>query len=182
MTQAKIQNWLDRSCLKGTATSVRLLTTPAGKSRGAAIVQCADEAAVERVLLLNGQQVEGREVYVKRSDRPAASSKPSRPAEGTAAKRAEPQPRDAEAEARSVFVGNLSFDAKPENIGELFAGAGEVSSVRIAKDRKTGRSRGFAIVEFTQPGAVEKAVVRSGRMIRGRAVTVKPFGEKGGAA
>ena len=47
--------------------------------------------------------------------------------------------------------------------------------MRIAKDRKTGRSRGFAIVEFTQPGAVEKAVKRSGRMIRGREVTVKPF-------
>ena len=47
--------------------------------------------------------------------------------------------------------------------------------MRIAKDRKTGRSRGFAVVEFTQPGAVEKAVKRSGRMIRGREVTVKPF-------
>ena len=28
--------------------------------------------------------------------------------------------------------------------------------VRLAKDKKTGKAKGFAVVEFTEPGAVAK--------------------------
>ena len=38
----------------------------------------------------------------------------------------DPAAQRAEAGKRSVLVGNLSFDAKPENLGALFAGIGEV--------------------------------------------------------
>merc|ERR1719271_976197 len=104
-----------------------------------------------KALLLDGQELLGRAVRFKRSDR--------RVPEDAAEKKPDPaprQPRDPEAAKRSVFVGNLSYDAKAEHLGELFAVAGTVAEVRMAKDKKTGKAKGFAVVEFTEPGAVAK--------------------------
>ena len=48
----------------------------------------------------------------------------------------------------NIYVGNLSFRASEQDVQNLFAQYGEVSSARIIKDKFTGRSRGFAIVEM----------------------------------
>lgn len=47
-----------------------------------------------------------------------------------------------------LYVGNLSYNAGESELEALFAGYGEVSSVRVITDRETGRSRGFAFVEM----------------------------------
>ena len=47
---------------------------------------------------------------------------------------------------KSIYVGNLSSDVTEEDIRQVFCRYGEVSSVNIARDLKTGRSRGFAFV------------------------------------
>jgi RNA recognition motif-containing protein len=50
-----------------------------------------------------------------------------------------------------IFVGNLPFSATDDQLRQLFAPHGEVSSVSIVKDKFTDRSRGFAFVEMTSP-------------------------------
>ena len=47
-----------------------------------------------------------------------------------------------------LYVGNLSFNTEEQQIEQLFATLGEVSSVRLIRDRDTGRSRGFGFVEM----------------------------------
>ncbi|MFZ9583223.1 MAG: RNA recognition motif domain-containing protein [Crocinitomicaceae bacterium] len=47
-----------------------------------------------------------------------------------------------------MYVSNLSFRLGEQELGELFAQYGEVSSVKIIKDRDSGRSRGFGFVEM----------------------------------
>jgi RNA recognition motif-containing protein len=49
---------------------------------------------------------------------------------------------------KSIFVGNLSFNASEGSIRELFEQFGTVSRVSIATDRDTGQQRGFAFVEM----------------------------------
>eukprot|EP00698_Gefionella_okellyi_P006219 TRINITY_DN15613_c0_g1_i1.p1 TRINITY_DN15613_c0_g1~~TRINITY_DN15613_c0_g1_i1.p1 ORF type:complete len:350 (+),score=90.12 TRINITY_DN15613_c0_g1_i1:39-1088(+) len=58
----------------------------------------------------------------------------------------------------TVFVGNLPFDADENSIAEHFGACGEVTGVRIATDRETGRPRGFGHVTFSTPEAAAKAV------------------------
>ena len=53
-----------------------------------------------------------------------------------------------------------------------FEECGEVIAARVQMDRTTGKSRGFAYVEFADPASVEKALALTGKEIDGRPVNV----------
>jgi RNA recognition motif-containing protein len=57
-----------------------------------------------------------------------------------------------------IFVGNLPFSATEDQLRQLFATHGEVSSVSIVKDKFTDRSRGFAFVEMSSADAATAAI------------------------
>ena len=72
-----------------------------------------------------------------------------------------------------MFVGNLSFDTREEQIRELFAPIGEVLDVSIPADRDTGRARGFAFVELSTPKEAAAAIEQlNGRELDGRSIRV----------
>jgi len=48
----------------------------------------------------------------------------------------------------NIYVGNLSYQLKEEELSAAFAAFGEVESARIITDRDTGRSKGFGFVEM----------------------------------
>jgi len=48
----------------------------------------------------------------------------------------------------NIYVGNLSFDTKEDELRGLFEAFGPVQSVKIVSDQFTGRSRGFGFVEM----------------------------------
>ncbi|MBD3236592.1 MAG: RNA-binding protein [Candidatus Eisenbacteria bacterium] len=60
--------------------------------------------------------------------------------------------------SNKLYVGNLSFDTREDQLQELFASHGEVLSARIITDRETGRSRGFGFVEMAQSDDAQKAI------------------------
>ena len=55
---------------------------------------------------------------------------------------------------RNIYVGNIPWSPSDEQLRELFAAFGSVSSARVITDRETGRSRGFGFVEM-EDGADE---------------------------
>ncbi len=57
-----------------------------------------------------------------------------------------------------LYVGNLSYSATEDDLRNLFAQAGNVTSVALIKDRETGTSRGFAFVEMSTQVEAEKAI------------------------
>src|SRR5262249_24675037 len=57
-----------------------------------------------------------------------------------------------------IFVGNLSYEATEDELRELFTAYGAVDSVRIKKDRKTGKPGGFAFAEMPREGDCKTAV------------------------
>jgi RNA recognition motif-containing protein len=57
-----------------------------------------------------------------------------------------------------IYVGNLSYDTKEEDLRELFSQAGTVASVALIKDRDTGQSKGFAFIEMGNQSEAEKAI------------------------
>src|SRR5260370_2276530 len=72
-----------------------------------------------------------------------------------------------------LFVGNLSFEVSENDLQDLFAQAGSVSSVNLMQDRGTGRSRGFGFVEMATEADTAKAIsMFSGKEFKGRALTV----------
>lgn len=85
-----------------------------------------------------------------------------------------------------LFVGNLAYGVTDADLLDLFAQYGEVSSCNVAKDRDTGRPRGFAFVEMGSQAQAEAAIKGlNGQQIDGRQISVavsqpKPKGGAGG--
>jgi cold-inducible RNA-binding protein len=72
-----------------------------------------------------------------------------------------------------LFVGNLSFQTQGQDLQDYFAQAGAVTSVNLMVDKVTGRSRGFAFVEFASAEEAGKAVEQfHNKEFQGRALTV----------
>ncbi len=53
-----------------------------------------------------------------------------------------------EEEAKTLYVGNLPYRANETAVRELFSAHGTVVSVRLMKDKHTGKRRGFGFVEM----------------------------------
>ena len=58
----------------------------------------------------------------------------------------------------SIFVGNLPFIADEEKLRSCFSDCGDVESVRIIRDSKTGIGKGFGFVSFSDKSGVMFAV------------------------
>jgi RNA recognition motif-containing protein len=72
-----------------------------------------------------------------------------------------------------LFVGNLSYQTAENDLQDYFAAAGIVTSVNLMLDKMTGKSRGFAFVEFASPEDAAKAVEQfHNKEFHGRALTV----------
>ena len=57
-----------------------------------------------------------------------------------------------------LYVGNLSYTTSEDELRTLFAGAGQVVSVAVIKDRDSGTSKGFGFVEMTTQVEAQKAI------------------------
>ena len=72
-----------------------------------------------------------------------------------------------------LFVGNLSYQTMENDLQDYFSQAGVVTSVNLMLDKVTGKSRGFAFVEFATPEEANKAVEQfHNKEFQGRALTV----------
>lgn len=74
---------------------------------------------------------------------------------------------------RTVQVYNLSLKADERNLFEFFSKAGPLVDIRIIKDRASGRSKGFAYVEFEKKDSIVPALSLTGELLLGQAVMVK---------
>jgi RNA recognition motif-containing protein len=85
---------------------------------------------------------------------------------------------------KNIFVGNLDFAATESSIRALFEPYGNIERVNLITDRDTGRSRGFAFVEMTDPAEADRAIAAlNGTELDGRALNIneaRPKSEGGG--
>jgi RNA recognition motif-containing protein len=73
----------------------------------------------------------------------------------------------------NIYVGNLSRDVTEEELRQLFAPFGEVTSVSIIKDKYSGQSRGFGFVEMQSKSEGEAAIAGiKGQTLKDRTIDV----------
>jgi RNA recognition motif-containing protein len=58
----------------------------------------------------------------------------------------------------NIYVGNMNFNLKNEDLFNLFSQFGTVSTAKIIMDRETGRSKGFGFVEMDDEEEGRKAI------------------------
>lgn len=57
-----------------------------------------------------------------------------------------------------LYVGNLPYSTTEQDLSELFAQAGTVTSVKVIKDRDSGYSKGFAFLEMSTSEEAQQAI------------------------
>ncbi|HYO82062.1 MAG TPA: RNA-binding protein [Bryobacteraceae bacterium] len=86
----------------------------------------------------------------------------------------------------NIFVGNLSYQTRQEDLEEAFAASGAVERVSVVTDRDTGQPRGFAFVEMTNRNEASNAIEGlNGTELNGRVLNVneaRPREERGSGA
>ena len=58
----------------------------------------------------------------------------------------------------NLYISNLSYNISDEDLRQLFADYGEITSAKVIMDRETGRSRGFGFVELSDDELAKKAI------------------------
>ncbi|XP_042384855.1 polyadenylate-binding protein 3-like isoform X1 [Zingiber officinale] len=81
------------------------------------------------------------------------------------------QPNKEEADARSIYVGNVEYACTPEEVQQHFQSCGTVNRVTILTD-KFGQPKGFAYVEFVEAEAVQEALQLNDSELHGRQLRV----------
>jgi len=72
-----------------------------------------------------------------------------------------------------IYVGNLSYETKEDELRAEFEPFGKVESVAVIMDRESGRSKGFAFVEMPIVSEGQAAInALNGKQLKDRPLTV----------
>jgi RNA recognition motif-containing protein len=71
----------------------------------------------------------------------------------------------------NIYVGNISWGMSDQDLENLFAEHGTVTSAKIVTDRMTNRSRGFGFVEMSDGGEAAIAALNEAE-VEGRKLVV----------
>ena len=89
-------------------------------------------------------------------------------------------------ELMNIYVANVPYSVKDQDLHELFSPFGEVTSAKIIMDKATNRSRGFGFVEMANDDAGRAAIEgTNGKNFHGRDLVVnearpRTEGDRGG--
>ncbi len=75
--------------------------------------------------------------------------------------------------SNKLYVGNLSYSVRDDDLQQEFAAFGSVQSAKVMMERDTGRSKGFGFVEMSSPAEAQAAIEGlHGKNFGGRDLTV----------
>ncbi len=79
----------------------------------------------------------------------------------------------------NIFVSGLNYSMTSEELTDVFAPFGAVTSAKVVTDRATGRSRGFGFVEMADSEEGRNAISQLDQSdIKGRKINVKEAEER----
>ncbi|GGB54700.1 RNA-binding protein [Oceanisphaera marina] len=78
----------------------------------------------------------------------------------------------------TLYVGNLPYRANEASVRALFEGFGQVLSVRLMKDKHTGKRRGFGFVEMPSDAAMAAQQALNDSEFQQRTLKVREANER----
>lgn len=157
--------------LAGNVVFADVLTTPNGRSKGCGIVEYAThEEAQKAVEKLSNLELEGRQIYVRedREVEPKFNARPGVPPVAGAGR-----PVSSTPEGAQIFVTNLPYSIRWQELKDFFAQSGEVIRAEVQQNHM-GRSKGCGTVLFADPAVAEIAIqTLNGTDLGGRNIEVR---------
>ena len=73
----------------------------------------------------------------------------------------------------NIYIGNLNYRVREADLQQVMEEYGAVDSVKIIKDRETGKSKGFGFVDMGNDAQAKQAEELNGAEYEGRTMIVK---------
>jgi len=77
-----------------------------------------------------------------------------------------------EADVASIYVGNVDYSTKPQELQTFFSSCGAVQRVTILTNKWTGHPKGYAYVQFRSAEAVANAILLNDSEFKGRQLII----------
>jgi RNA recognition motif-containing protein len=75
----------------------------------------------------------------------------------------------------NIYIGNLSFTTTEDTLKTLFEEFGVVESIKLIKDRFSGRPKGYGFIEMPSNSEADQAIkALNGNRIEGNHIKVRP--------
>lgn len=75
----------------------------------------------------------------------------------------------------NIYVGNLSVTMTEARLKALFEAFGEIETVKVIKDKFSGKAKGYGFVEMPSNSDADKAIKSlNGNHLDGNYISVKP--------
>lgn len=153
----------------GNVHSVEISRDPeTGISRGCGFVTMGSiSEAKSAIAALDGSNVAGREMRVKFSVDMVSGRK------NVEALNSAPKKIFVFESPHKIYVGNLSWSTRPQDLREHFSQFGTIVSTRVIHDRKRGKNRVYSFISFATHDEVKVAIEADGSEFYGRVMLVR---------
>ncbi|CAA7410696.1 unnamed protein product [Spirodela intermedia] len=164
-----ISDLLDVFSPYGTVQSVEVSRNPeTGVSRGCGFVTMSSILeATEAVTALDGSELGGRELRVRFSAEMASGRK------NTTNLNTDTRKVIFYEGPHKIYVGNLPWSVQPADLRQHFSQFGMVVSIKLFRDRKSGKRRMYGFLSFSSIEELQAAVSSSGTDFCGRPLLVR---------
>lgn len=73
----------------------------------------------------------------------------------------------------TIYIGNISYSLGEEDIRKIFEVIGNVSAIKLIRDKRTGKSKGYCFIEMPdKKEAMEAINTLNGKEVAGRNLRV----------
>ncbi|KAG0250155.1 hypothetical protein BG011_008601 [Mortierella polycephala] len=151
-----------------------------GRSKGVGYVEFYDEESVAKAIALTGQKLLGIPVIAKHteSEKNRLAQQAAVQAQDAANAAAQATPTDLS--QHRLYVGSVNFDLTEDDLKQVLEPFGPIEFIKLHRDAETGKSKGFAFVQYKNAEDAKQAMERmNGYELAGRTIKVGLVTERG---
>ncbi|KAG0223823.1 hypothetical protein BGX31_008330 [Mortierella sp. GBA43] len=154
-----------------------------GRSKGVGYVEFYEEESVATAIALTGQKLLGIPIIAKHTEseknrlalQSAQAAQEAATTPTTAA-----QPATTDLSQHRLYVGSVNFDLTEDDLKQVLEPFGPIEFIKLHRDAETGKSKGFAFVQYKNADDAKQAMERmNGYVLAGRSIKVGLVTERG---
>ncbi|KAF9361095.1 hypothetical protein BGX34_007333 [Mortierella sp. NVP85] len=153
-----------------------------GRSKGVGYVEFYEEESVAKAIALTGQKLLDIPVIAKHteSEKNRLALQAASQAAQDAATAAAAQPASTDLSQHRLYVGSVNFDLTEDDLKQVLEPFGPIEFIKLHRDAETGKSKGFAFVQYKSAEDAKQAMERlNGYVLAGRSIKVGLVTERG---
>ncbi|KAF9178203.1 hypothetical protein BGZ51_007330 [Haplosporangium sp. Z 767] len=151
-----------------------------GRSKGVGYVEFYDEESVAKAIALTGQKLLGIPVIAKHTESEKNRLAQQAAAQAQDAANAAAQATPTDLSQHRLYVGSVNFDLTEDDLKQVLEPFGPIEFIKLHRDAETGKSKGFAFVQYKNAEDAKQAMERmNGYELAGRTIKVGLVTERG---